>query len=162
MTVAPGGVGHPLSRSSRGAYTLLTAVALTPFIPQSTVPFQPGRPMALGIPANAMGLIVSGDVDGLTIYTDRYGRKIAFPKAPPKEPPTQPQAALRARFRAAQAQYMALSFTDRSEWERLACRANLSMTGQNLLIHVAMQNAFSMLATLMNQTGVTVTPPTLV
>lgn len=118
--------------------------------------------MALGIPASAIGLIVSGDVDGLTIYTDRYGRKVVYPKAPPKEPPTQPQIDLRARFRAAQAQYMALSLADRYDWELLSLRSNLCMTGQNLLIHVAMRHALPLLDTLMRQTGVTVTPPELV
>lgn len=118
--------------------------------------------MALGIPASCIGLIVSGDVDGLTIYTDRHSRKIAYPKSPPKEPPTAKQTFLRNRFRLAQEQYMALSPADRAEWERLAIAAGLCMTGQNLLIHVAMKDSFAMLATLMQQTGITVTPPTLV
>lgn len=118
--------------------------------------------MALGIPASAIGLIVSGDVGGLTIYTDRHGRKTAYPKSPPKEPPTQPQVALRGRFRAAQAQYMALSPADRAKWEQLSLRCSLCMTGQNLLIHVAMKNSFTLLNTLMLQSGITVTPPELV
>lgn len=118
--------------------------------------------MAIGIPASALGLIVSGDLDGVTIYTDRFGRKILYPKAPPKEPPTELQVYMRTRFRAAQAQYMALSAPDRALWELLACRANLCMTGQNLLIHIAMKDAFTLLDTLMRQTGVTVTPPELV
>lgn len=118
--------------------------------------------MALGIPASVIGLIVSGDIDGLTIYTDRHGRKIAYPKAPPKEPPTEPQIWLRARFRWAQSQYMALDASERAAWELLACRASLCMTGQNLLIHVAMKHSFELLDTLMRQTGVTVTPPTIV
>lgn len=118
--------------------------------------------MALGIPASALGLIVSGDIDGITIYTDRHGRKVAYPKAPPKEPPTEAQVALRNRFKAAQAQYMALSPADRQAWEQLSLRSHLCMTGQNLLIHVAMKDSFALLNTLMRQTGVDVDPPTLV
>lgn len=118
--------------------------------------------MALGIPASCLGLIVSGDVDGLTIYTDRHGRKIAYPKAPPKEPPTEKQVALRLRFKLAQAQFMALSLSDRASWEQICLKSSLCMTGQNLLIHVAMKNAFGLLDTLMMQTGITVTPPDLV
>lgn len=118
--------------------------------------------MALGIPASALGLIVSGDVDGLTIYTDRHGRKVAYPKAPPKEPPTISQVNLRERFRLAQAQYMALSPAGRADWEQISVRSGICMTGQNLLIHVAMKHSLALLDTLMNQTGVSVAPPTLV
>jgi len=107
-----------------------------------------------------MGLIVSGDVDGITIYTDRHGRKVAYPKAPPKEPPTKMQVDCRARFKAAQAQYMAMSQADRDDYEDLSRAAALCLTGQNLVIHVAMKGAFGLLDTLMQQTGITVVPPT--
>lgn len=115
--------------------------------------------MALGIPASAIGLIVSGDVDGITIYTDRHGRKIAYPKAPPKEPPSDAQVALRARFKAAQAQYMSWRQPKRDAWEDLARAANLCLTGQNLLIHVAMKHTYEFLETIMRQTGIRVYPP---
>lgn len=115
--------------------------------------------MALGIPANILGLIVSGDVDGLTIYTDRHGRKIAFPKAPPKEPPTPLQVALRARFRAAQQAYMAETITEKALWEDLTKAVSLALTGQNLYIHVAMKHTFPFLDTLMAQSGISVSPP---
>ncbi len=116
--------------------------------------------MALGIPAGFLGLIVSGDVDGLTIYTDRYGRKVAYPKAPPKEPPTEIQVASRARFKAAQVQYMNLASAQQTAYEDLARAASLSMTGQNLLIHVAMKHSQALLDTLQLQWGITVVPPT--
>lgn len=118
--------------------------------------------MALGVPASILGLIVSGDCSGETIYTDRHGRKVHYPVAPPKEPPTDFQIAHRARFRAAQQQYMALSPADRQKWEQIALRANLCLTGQNLLIHVAMMNALGLLDTLIRQTGVSVDPPEIV
>lgn len=116
--------------------------------------------MALGIPASCLGLIVSGDVDGITIYTDRYARKVAYPKAPPKEPPTQMQVDVRARFAAAQAEYMGLSSSEKAAYEELTKGASLCMTGQNIFISVAMKRTFGILQTLMDQTGVTVTPPT--
>jgi hypothetical protein len=115
--------------------------------------------MALGIPASALGLIVSGDVDGLTIYTDRYGRKVAYPKAPPKEPPTDFQIYYRSRFKAAQADYMALDASEKKEYEDLCRAASLCLTGQNLFIHVALKHTFPLLETLQSQTGITVTPP---
>lgn len=116
--------------------------------------------MGIGIPANIIGLIVSGDVSGVTIYTDRYGRKIAYPKAPPKEPPSPAQVLSRGRFAAAQAEYMGLSVTEKLAYENLTKRASLCLTGQNLFIHVAMKRTFGTLTTLEQQTGVTVTPPT--
>lgn len=118
--------------------------------------------MAIGVPASVIGLIVSGDLGGYTIYTDRHQRKIVFPKAPPKEPPTIHQTRLRERFRLAQAEYMAASPPERSAWEQLTLRSSLCMTGQNLFIHVAMKHTFGTLTTIMQQTGVSVTPPTAV
>lgn len=115
--------------------------------------------MALGIPASIIGLIVSGDVDGITIYTDRHNRKVAYPKAPPKEPPTQMQVDVRARFGSAQAEYMGLSPLQKAAYEELTKKANLCMTGQNLFIHVAMKRTFGTLTTLEEQTGVAVEPP---
>lgn len=115
--------------------------------------------MALGIPANIIGLIVSGDIGGFTIYTDRYARKVAYPKSPPKEPPTEMQVGCRNRFKAAQAQYMAFSAADKKLYEDLTKKASLCLTGQNLVIHVAMKHAFGLLDTLMHQTGITVPPP---
>lgn len=118
--------------------------------------------MALGIPANILGLIVSGDVDGITIYTDRYGRKVAYPKAPPKEPPTAVQIYYRSRFKTAQSNYMALTSEQKRAYEDLTKAASLCMTGQNLFIHVATKGTFTNLDTLMEQTGISVIPPEMV
>lgn len=115
--------------------------------------------MALGIPAGFLGLIVSGDVDGITVYTDREGRKVAYPKAPPKEPPTDFQIYYRSRFAAAQASYMALSPSQKTAYEDLTKSASLCMTGQNLWIHVALKHTFGLLDTLQAQTGVSVIAP---
>lgn len=118
------------------------------------------RIMALGVPASILGLIVSGDCSGETIYTDRHGRKIHFPIAPPKEPPTQMQVDVRTRFKSAQQEYMALAPIDKEDWELLTKRASMCMTGQNLFISVAMKRNQGILDTIMQQTGVTVVSPT--
>jgi len=118
--------------------------------------------MALGIPASVLGLIVSGDVGGITIYTDRYGRKIAYPKAPPKEPPTAFQVYYRNRFKTAQANYMALTVSQKKSYEELTKASSLCMTGQNLWIHVATKGTFGTLDTLVSQTGISVVYPDLV
>ena len=116
--------------------------------------------MPIGIAPSMLGLTVSGDVAGVTIYTDRFQRKISYEKAPPQKPASPWQRILRDKFKAAQAQFTALDASDRRDWEDLANRANLCMTGQNLLMHVAMKHKFGLLDTLMLQTGVSVNPPT--
>jgi len=109
--------------------------------------------------ASIFGLIVSGDVGDYTIYTDRFGKKVTFPKSPPKEPPTQLQVDLRARFKAAQQNYMALSDGDKADWEAMVCKVSLCMTGQNLFISVSMRRSYGVLDTIMKQSGISVTPP---
>ena len=116
--------------------------------------------MALAIPASSLGLMVSGDIGGLTIYTDRHGRKVAYPKSPPKEPPTDLQKLVRSRFKSAQAEYMTLTPTQKADYEHLVCMSSLAMTGQNIFIHVATMHTAAMLDTLMRQTGITVPQPT--
>jgi len=115
--------------------------------------------MGAGDNANVMGLIVSGDVGDYTIYTDRFGKKVAFPKSPPKEPPTDLQVAIRDRFKTAQAAYMACTPQEKANWELLVQKASLCLTGQNLYISVAMTRRYGVLDTIMSQTGITVTPP---
>ena len=118
--------------------------------------------MAQTLPTHLLGLTVSGDFGPLTIYTDRYGKKVCYLKSPPKSPPTDLQIAVRARFMSAQAEYMGLSDADKLDWEHLIRASNLCMTGQNLFIHVAMMHTFTMLHTLESQTGVKVEYPTAV
>ncbi len=142
-----------------GSIPLLLANALTPSILSLTNLAPRTIVMGLGIPASILGLIVSGDIDGLTIYTDRYGRKVAFPKAPPKEPPTDFQVYYRNRFRIAQRNFMALTIMEKVDYESLAKAASLCMTGQNLFIHVSLKHTFALLDTLQSQTGITVVAP---
>ena len=65
--------------------------------------------MALAIDPHLLGIVVSGDLDGMTIYTDRYGRKTAFQKAPPTSPPTEVQQYQRDRFSEAMRLYAMLT-----------------------------------------------------
>lgn len=112
-------------------------------------------PMALAIPANALGLIVSGDVDGYTIYTDMKGRKVVFPQAPPKEPPSPLQISHRYRFATAQAAWTALTVQEKATLELCTHRASLAMTGQNLYIAIALKANPDLVATLERQTDLT-------
>lgn len=159
-TRLPGGKLSLPEQAPGGCIPLLLPHAPTPSVSTRSTTIHPRVIMALGIPAGLLGLIVSGDIDGLTIYTDRHNRKVAYPKAPPKEPPTQMQIDVRNRFKAAQAEYMGLTLLQKEAYELLTKAAALCLTGQNLFISVAMTDTYGTLDTLQLQTGITVVPPT--
>lgn len=117
--------------------------------------------MAWSVPWNLMGLVVSGDIGDDTIYTDRFGRKVVFPISPPTKPPSPAQAALRERFRLAQADYTSQTAATKEAYEDAVRKASIVMTGQNLWISVAMTHRVDLLATVAQQTGVTLIEPTL-
>lgn len=116
--------------------------------------------MGFGTNPSLWGFEVSGDIGPLTVYTDRFGKKVAFPKSPPKEPASPLQVQQRARFRAAQSEYTSLTEEQKKAYEDLTKAASLCMTGQNLFIHVALRNSFALLTTLQRQWSITVTTPT--
>lgn len=115
--------------------------------------------MPYGFPASVLGLIVSGDLGPSTIYTDRYGRKVEFPRSPPTKPASPHQQYLRNRFRQAQQNYMALSPALKDKWENITRATSLCMTGQNLYIHVALKEDYDFLNTLIAQSRITVPTP---
>ena len=108
--------------------------------------------MAYTVPWQLMGIWVSGDIGGLTIYTDRFGRKVAFPKSPPQEPPSEAQVHQRDRFRRAQVAWKALTDAEKTQLEIASVRGSLVMTGQNLFMSVAMRDDNIALQTLAKQT----------
>lgn len=115
--------------------------------------------MAFTVPVNILGLQVSGDIGGLTIYTDRFGKKIAFPKSPPKDPPSEKQLHQRIRFRDAQQSWTGLPNQVKIDYEELCRKANVPMTGQNIWIHTALTNDETAIKTLIQQTGISVPIP---
>jgi len=169
MYVAPSDAGDPASKTGNPPRMRLNALnafhSTDPSAPldlSAMVEFYPplAHPPELSpLSANILGLIVSGDIGGLTIYTDRHGRKIAFPKSPPKKPPSPAQIVQRARFKSAQAAYMAISSDQKARYETIVTRLALCMTGQNLYIHVALSHSFASLSTLERQAKISVTPP---
>lgn len=115
--------------------------------------------MPFGFPASMLGVIVSGDIGSSTIYTDRFGKTVEFPKSPPKTPPSPRQALLRKRFREAQQAYMSLSPQLKADWEYVARKSQAVATGQNLYIHFAMVHDYEVLQTVNRQCGTSVPPP---
>ena len=136
----------------------------TPFWPvPGRTPSVPNRvfDMALGVPANVLGLMVSGDIGGFTLYTDRYGRKVIFEKAPPTKPASVLQALQRGRFRSAMINWKAETQAVRDDWENVSLKAALCMTGLNMWLHFSLKGTAAGLATFSRQTGITLTmPPT--
>jgi hypothetical protein len=115
-----------------------------------------------GIPCNVIGLIVSGDLAGQTIYSDKFMRKVWFPQAPPKKPPSPMQVKQRARFATAMANWKSQTDAVKEAWEQITLRASLVMTGHNLWVHFSLSGDFVALETLQQQTRVTVANPPVV
>ena len=118
--------------------------------------------MAYTVPWHLIGLQISGDIGPYTIYTDRHARKVVFPKAPPKEPPSEFQIDLRARFKSAQAEYMAQTDQVKAEIEAATKKLSIPLTGQNLWISIAMKANFEVLQTIRDQSGINLATPTAV
>lgn len=114
--------------------------------------------MAWSIPWNLIGLQVSGDFGDTTIYTDRYNRKVVYPKSPPKEPPSPAQVQSRDAFRAAQASWAALSVVEKAALENACRRTSIPLTGQNLWIHCQLTGDSQAYTTIQRQSGITLPP----
>ena len=81
---------------------------------------------------------VSGDVGDLTIYTDRFHKKVAFPKSPPKEPASPLQIIQRENFRSAQKSWSILTNPEKKNLEDACRKLSMPITGQNLYMHAIM------------------------
>lgn len=108
---------------------------------------------------NLMGLVVSGDVDGLTIYTDHRGRKVAFPAAPPSKPLTEWQLAWQRNLKTGMALWRRLSVRERLDYRRACDLAGLCMLGHNLWLHCYLGGDREILETFKWQYGLSLTPP---
>jgi len=115
--------------------------------------------MAWSVPWQLMGLSVAGDCGGYSIYTDRYKRKIAYPKSPPKDPPSQKQIDQRAAFRNAQASWKVLSAQQKQNLEDACRKTSIPLTGQNLYMHTIMVRDKDAYHTIERQSGITLPTP---
>lgn len=115
--------------------------------------------MAFTPPWNLIGQTVSGDFADLTIYTDKHGQKVFFPKAPPKEPPSIRQINQRARFRLAVKAYIAQPATVKANYEAATKKLALALTGQNLYVSVSLRGNLATLHTIRRQTGIDLVTP---
>ena len=111
--------------------------------------------MAFTIPWQLLGLNISGDLAGFTCFTDRFGKKVWYPKTPPETPETPGQRQQRDRFSTAVTNWKAASQATRELYEATSLRASLMMTGHNLWISLSFSQDDLARQTLVRQTGIT-------
>lgn len=114
--------------------------------------------MAKTIPLNLLGTRVSGDLGGLTTYTNQHGLKVAYPIAPPKEPVSVRQQLNRNRFAWAAAKWKQLSEGEKTDLENATRATSLVLTGQNLWISASMRGNISGYNRVSRQSGVSLPP----
>jgi len=107
------------------------------------------------LPFELLGFRVMGDVDGITVYTDKLGRKINYKKAPPLEPASPAQRRLRDRFAAAVNAWKNLTDEEKANLELAVTRTSLCLTGQNLYVSCALRNATTVYETVESQSQTT-------
>jgi len=101
-----------------------------------------------------LGLKIQGDLGPFTCYTSQRGRIVWFLKAPPKEPATWEQKMRRNVFAFAAQCWQTMEPETRQRWNEAARRANLRISGYNLLTYFISTDDREVLRTIMNQTGI--------
>ena len=105
-----------------------------------------------------LGLSPTGDLGPLTIYTNKRGRIVAYPKAPPKEPPTYWQKRMRNRFRLSGNAWRNTPKAKQKQWQLAAHRTGAAITGYNLFLYYQLTNDLATIQTIQRQTFTTLIP----
>jgi hypothetical protein len=95
----------------------------------------------ISLPPSLIALRISGDLDGLTYYTTKRGRTVAYPAAPARKPPSPAQTVCRDRWSKAAQDWHALTVDERATYERASLALSLCMTGYNLWIHLCLRGS---------------------
>lgn len=115
--------------------------------------------MAETIPWDFLAINASGDLGAFTCYTDRFGKKIWYPKTPPETPETPGQRQQRDRFAAAVANWKEAEQATREAYEAVSLAASLMMTGHNLWVSLSFSQDDQARVTLVRQTGIEIPLP---
>lgn len=115
--------------------------------------------MAFTVPWDLLGLNISGDLGAWTCFTDRFGKKVWYPKTPPETPETPAQRQQRDRFAAAVANWRAADQATRDAFESISLAASLMMTGHNLWVALSFSQDDKARQTLTRQTGIYIPLP---
>lgn len=110
--------------------------------------------MAWTIPWSIIGIEVSGDFDSLSIYTNRFAKKVWYPKSPPKKTPSPLQMIARDNFKAAQLAWADLASDQKVNLESATKKLSAPLTGQNLYISAVIRQSNADLITFENQSSI--------
>lgn len=108
---------------------------------------------------SALGIVIWGDLAAWTLYRDKQGKLVAFPKTYPHKAPSADQLAQRAKLTAAAAAWRALTPTQRAQWELATRRASLCCHGYNLWVHWQLSADEPAIRTLERQSRTSLLPP---
>ncbi len=108
----------------------------------------------LPIPLSMLAFDISGDLGPLTMYRNKNGRLVAFPRSPPKRQPTPAQLTQRKRFTDAMTAWNGLSIDEQLAYERVTLALSLPLTGLNLWIHFCLIHDSQAHTTLELQSGI--------
>ena len=101
-----------------------------------------------------LGLNVNGDMGGLTFYTRRDGKQVAYPVAPPLVPASPLQKERRDAFRTAMTAWRSLPEDERRKYREVCDLLGLCMLGHNLFINLRLHPDPELLRTLQQQSGI--------
>lgn len=107
---------------------------------------------------NFFGFIIWGDVNELTVYRDKQGKMIVFPKTWPDKPPSTTQIEQRARMTQAAQAWQDIETYWQSQWDLAARKASLCMTGYNMFVHWQLMGDTTAMQAIQRQTGVRIWP----
>jgi hypothetical protein len=107
---------------------------------------------------SVLGLVTWGDIGPFTVYRNKRGRLVWYPKAPPTTLPSDFQTFCRDKFRAAGGAWSALAEPVQRNWEEVSLKAHLGITGYNLFTYWHITQDRATIATLEHQTGITLLP----
>ena len=105
-----------------------------------------------------LGFRPTGDLGPLTIYTNKRGLIVAYPKAPPDKPPTYFQIRQRNRFRLCGQMWSRLPPASRNEWNRAAEKCGAAICGYTLFVWYQLIHDNQALQTISRQVFVKLPP----
>lgn len=105
-----------------------------------------------------LGFIVWGDLAEVTIYRDKQGKMVWFPKTYPDKPPSEAQLAQRAKLTMAARYWGYMSQRRKNQWHLAAARASLCMHGYDLYIHWFLKQTTEEMRTIARQTNTQLYP----
>jgi hypothetical protein len=86
-----------------------------------------------------LGLSIAGDLGPWTMYTNKNGKQIAYPRAPPEKPPTTSQIRQRNRLRVCMQNWKAETIATKALWNVMVAKLHLCAVGMNLYLSLSMR-----------------------